>query len=452
MNLSADKDEPLVHVLVINWNGLEHVEECFHSLLASPYRNVKFVLLDNASSDGSREYVQEHFGHDPRLDIVNTGDNLGWSRGNNVGLQRAIEAGAKYVFLLNNDTSTAPEAIDAMVAAAEADASIGSLAPKILLYENPHLLNSIGLDVSLTGSSWDRGLGRLDGVRWNEIREVVGVCGAAWFIRCEVLRITGLLPTDFGIYYDDLDLCIRIWNAGYRIVTCPEAVVRHKYSATMGQGKHARHKHYLLARNRLRMIQRNYPARCAPQIASAWGNGACRTVGRALLDGKLWEARTELRALASATRYLPEMLRERRRRRDAGLSSDAFWRFVRRDVAFFPGTEFPEKGWYAPRNIGGEMLRPISVAAEYSHDGGPLRVRVANPHPKLGNVIVKVTQGYEPIASFNVTTREDRIIEPPAGPLHFAAQSIFYAEDTGELVDICGWLRVEPAASPTAAA
>lgn len=452
MNAPAEKDEPLVHVLVINWNGREHLEECFRSLLASPYRNVEFVLLDNASDDGSREFVQEQFGHDPRVKIVNTGGNLGWSRGNNVGLERALDAGAQYVFLLNNDTSTAPDAIGAMVAAAETDVTIGSLAPKILLYDNPHLLNSIGLEVSLTGSSWDRGLGRLDGERWNEVREVVGVCGAAWFIRCDVLRKTGLLPTDFGIYFDDLDLSIRIWSAGYRIVTCPDAVVRHKYSATMGQGKRARHKNYLLARNRLRMIQRNYPARYAPAAAWAWGVGAGRTVGRALLDGKPSLAGAEMRALAAAISYAPEMWRERRRRRAMGLSAYAFWRFVRRDLAFFPGTEFPEQGWYAPRTIKGDTLRPMSLRAEYRHKGGPLRIIVVNPYPNCGGVVLDAVQHGQVLAAFDVLEREERLIEAPSGPIQFAARRIFYAEETGELIDIGGWLRVEPAASATTAA
>ncbi|GAG80436.1 unnamed protein product, partial [marine sediment metagenome] len=201
-------EKPLVYVLVINWNGKEHLDECFGSLLAGSYPNARFVLIDNASTDGSAEFVQECYGHDPRVEIIATESNLGWSRGNNVGLEHAIGAGAKYVFLLNNDTVTARDAITMLVETAKAHQELGALAPKMLLYDTPDLLNSVGIDCSIIGCSWDRGLGRLDGPAWNEPQPVIGVCGGACFLCVDALRKTGLLPTDFDIYLDDLDLCL----------------------------------------------------------------------------------------------------------------------------------------------------------------------------------------------------------------------------------------------------
>ncbi|HIJ65701.1 MAG TPA: glycosyltransferase family 2 protein, partial [Candidatus Hydrogenedentes bacterium] len=224
---------PLVHCFVINWNGLEHLEACFEALLAGTYENARFVLIDNASEDGSAEFVQGTYGYDPRLDIVVNASNLGWSAGNNVGLEQALDGGADYVFLLNNDTVVAPDAIERLVEMAAARPEAGALAPKMLLYDSPDIINSVGLECSVIGSTWDLGIGRLDGPHWATPRKVIGVCGGACFLRTSALRKTGLLPTGFGIYLDDLDLCLRLWDAGYEVWNCPDAVVRHKYSATM---------------------------------------------------------------------------------------------------------------------------------------------------------------------------------------------------------------------------
>ncbi len=157
--------QPLVHVLVINWNGLEHLEACYDSLVASTYERVEFVLVDNASEDGGVEFVRDQYGGDPRVTICECGDNLGWSRGNNVGIRRALEAGADYIFLLNNDTATDSRAIERLVEAAEADPEIGALAPKMVLFDQPHILNSVGMECSIIGACWDRGLGRVDCAR-----------------------------------------------------------------------------------------------------------------------------------------------------------------------------------------------------------------------------------------------------------------------------------------------
>ena len=188
---------PLVYVLVINWNGLSHLRECFDTLLGGSYANSRFLLIDNASSDGSVEFVRSQYGHDPRVEILQCETNLGWAGGNNAGMERALAAGADYVFLLNNDTATGPDAIEKLVAMAESRREAGALAPKMLMYGCPDILNSIGLECSIIASSWDLGIGRLDGERWNEPRQVIGVCGGAAFYRADALRKVGLAAAGF---------------------------------------------------------------------------------------------------------------------------------------------------------------------------------------------------------------------------------------------------------------
>jgi GT2 family glycosyltransferase len=441
--LGGTMSKPLVHVLIINWNGLEHLEECFETLLAGSYPNVRFVLVDNASEDGSIPFVEEHFGVDDRVEILALPENLGWSGGNNEGIVRALDAGADYVFLINNDTATAPDALEKLVAAAEARPQAGAIAPKMLLYDTPSLLNSVGIGCSIIGSSWDVGVGRVDGPRWNETRQVLGVCGGAMFLRAEALRQAGLLP-DFQIYLDDLDLCMRIWNAGYEIWTCPEAVVRHKFSATMGQGKRLRQKYYLNTRNRMRIVLRNFPGSHLGRVLPAFVLGECKAVGRGCLDGDWWKLWAHAKAWASSVGYIPTAWTERRTRRLRGMAECRFWDLIRHDHLFFPGAELPENGWYAPQERQDKTFRPISSTASANVERGKLRVAHANWYPRLGVTDIEVLANGKTVAELRTSSEDETVIDVPGGTLEFRARQLFEAEDTGERVDFGGWINLTP--------
>ena len=456
-------NSPLVYVLVVNWNGVQHLDECFSSLLASTYGNVRLVLIDNGSSDGSVGFVRSKYGADPRVGFLELGENLGWSRGNNVGIREAIRQHADYVFLLNNDTATAADAIQKLVEAAEADPRVGALAPKMLMYDNPDLINSVGLECSVIASSWDLGIGRLDGPRWDEVRPVIGVCGGAGFFRVATLEQTGVLPEDFEIYLDDLDLCLRIWDAGYEIRSCPEAQVRHKFSATMGQGRQYRRKYYLNTRNRLYVILRNFPIRKAFVVGAACVIGEMRAIGRALLDGEPWRAAAHIRAWVAGAAYMPWAVRERLRRRQhppsplqrgnehppkslqRGSEACRFWHLIRTDCMFFHGTEFPSNGWYAPREIRGRMLRPMSARAAVDVAQGRLRLTHANCYPELGQTCIDVFSNGLRVTSLETLDCQECVLEVPDGKLTLQAKRIFEAEKTGEKVDLGGWIGVDRA-------
>lgn len=432
-------NKPLVHVLIINWNGIQHLPECLDTLLASTYDRLRVVLIDNASTDGSVAFARDHCGRDPRFEIIECPSNLGWAGGNNVGMQAALDAGADYVFLLNNDTATEPDCIERLVATAEENPRIGALAPKMLLYDNPALLNSVGLECSIIASSWDLGIGRLDGERWNQPRQVIGVCGGAAFFRVAALRAAGLLPDDFEIYLDDLDLCLRIWDAGFEIWNCPAARVRHKFSATMGEGARARRKYYLNTRNRFRVLARNFPASKWPFAIAAYKVGELRAVGRALLDGEPWRVGAHVRSWVDAIAYLPKAFAARRRHRPSG----RFWPLVRTNCMFFHGTELPIDGWYRERLVGDRNVRPISVSARCQSRGGRLRLTLVNCYPQLGTASVEVRLDGAPIHVVETSDHTESDLKLDPGQVEFLARHIFYAEDTGELVDLGGWLVLD---------
>jgi hypothetical protein len=435
---------PLVHVLIINWNGLEHLEACLESLLAGDYPNARFVLLDNGSTDGSVAFVRTRFGHDTRIVVCELGENLGWSRGNNEGIRRALEAGAEYVLLLNNDTWTASNAIRELIAFAEATPQAGAIAPKMVLFDQPDLINSVGIACSIIGVGWDEGLGRVDTPRWNEPRRVLGACGGASLLRCSALRKTGLLPTDFDIYLDDLDLCLRLWSAGYEVWSCPRAVVRHKFSATMGTGAQYRRKYFLNTRNRLRLILRNFPVSRTPVIALMYGLGEIRAVVRAPRDGAWWRLAVHVRSWWAGLLYAPVAMRARREQRVYGGIAMRFWPLVRRCPLFFPGIELPERGWYAPRACSGVLVRPMSRRAWLETQGGRLRLLHANCYPQLGETCIEVSASGRVLCELRTRDHAEQYVDVPPGVLEFTARRLFEAEETGERVDLGGWIAVQP--------
>ena len=441
--LRAIMMQPLVHVLVINWNGLEHLEACYDSLIAQTYENARFVLLDNGSTDDSVEFVRQRHGHDSRVRILQFQHNLGWSGANNQGMEAALEAGADYVFLLNNDTALAPDCVEKLVALGETCPELGAIAPKIRLFHEQQILNSVGLECSIIGACWDRGLGRLDGPEWDAPVPAAGVCGGAMFLRAGALEKAGTLPVDYEIYLDDLDLCLRIWDAGYEIQTCPEADVRHKFSATMGSGEKLRRKYYLNNRNRWRLILRNWPLRHWPRAAALALVGETRAIGRALLDGEAWKAWLHVRSWLDALLYCRKAFPERRRNNKRGLRRGRFWPLIRTAPLFFPGTELPERGWYSERVIEGQCVRPIAREAWLETQGGDITLTLLNPYPALGAAEVAVEQEGRILLTLEARRQTEQRLSLAPGVAVFRARHIFRAEDTGERIDLGGCLRIE---------
>ncbi len=439
---------PLVHVLVINWNGEEHLEACFDALLKQTYDNVRVILVDNASTDDSVKMVQDRFGAGPRVEILRCASNLGWSGGNNVGMSYSLALGADYIFLLNNDTATSPDAIARLVEFAEQRPRAGAVAPKMLLFDQPFLINSVGIACSIVGSAWDEGLGRADSPRWSEAKNVLGVCGGAMFLRAEALRAAGILPDDFEIYLDDLDLCLRIWDAGYECWSCPSATVRHKFSATMGEGARARRKYYLNTRNRLRLILRNFPASRLASVLAQYAVSEVRSIGRAMLNGEAWKLAAHLQSWFAAIGYLPKAMAQRRSAKNNGRTLGSFWRLVRTDIRFFPGIELPNRGWYAPRLLNGTEIRPISSRATAEVSAGELSVTHANCYPHLGATDVELQLNGRIMANLtaNGAPRTERFAVK-AGTLELVSRRLFDAETTGESFDIGGWIALHPSQS-----
>lgn len=224
--------EPLVYIVVLNWNGRELVLDCLSSIRKLRYSNVTAVVVDNGSTDGSVEAVKEGY---PDVILIENSRNLYWSGGNNEGIKFALEKQADYILLLNNDTIVDSDMIREMVDAAEQDSSIGLLAPKIYYHHDPELLWYAGGRVNLVlGRLWHIGIREKDRGQYDQVSEVDYVTGCALMIRNAVAHHIGLIDTAYTLYCEDVDYSVRARKAGYRLVMVPSAKMWHKVSASWG--------------------------------------------------------------------------------------------------------------------------------------------------------------------------------------------------------------------------
>lgn len=196
--------EPLVYVIVLNYNGRHHLEYCLPSLMATDYERCRILLVDNASTDGSVLYVRERF---PNVTVIENEENLGFAAGNNIGIRHALDHRADYIVLQNNDTKVDPRWLTYATRVAEADSRVGFVGFEMLQEyiqgEDPE-----GEQFRARMEAWDK----------LEVKPANHITGAALFVRSEVFRDVGLLDEAFTFYSEEDDLEHRARRAGYRLV------------------------------------------------------------------------------------------------------------------------------------------------------------------------------------------------------------------------------------------
>jgi len=237
----------LVSIIIVTRNHLEHLEDCLKSVMNLGYPHFEIILADNNSTDGGPEFVQEKF---PSVKVLRFDKNYGFAEGNN----RAIkQARGDYIFLLNPDTKVEPECVNKLVEVMEEDKGIGICMPKMLMFNEPSVINSTGIIANEILQGRDRGAWELDCGQYDKEEQIIGACGAAMFIRRNLFERIGYFDRLYFAYYEDLDFSIRTWSAGYEVIFVPEAIVYHKYRPFRKDILNE----YIDHRNRLRMMLKN---------------------------------------------------------------------------------------------------------------------------------------------------------------------------------------------------
>lgn len=247
-------NSPLVSVIILNWNGKEYLPACLDSLLEQSCKDFETIVVDNGSSDGSLELLQECY---PWVHVVPLSVNSGFASGNNAGF--AVSSG-KFIVTLNNDTRVEPDWLAELVAPAEARQDVGMVASRICSWDEPDMIDSLGVAVCRDGMS--RGSRRqcsfsaLSLDRWEEIL-IPSACAALY--RREMVERIGFFDDDFFAYCEDTDLGLRGRIAGWNALLARDAVVYHRYSRSGGE--FSPFKLYLVERNHYWAALKTFPLR-----------------------------------------------------------------------------------------------------------------------------------------------------------------------------------------------
>ncbi|MBI5472552.1 MAG: glycosyltransferase family 2 protein [Ignavibacteriae bacterium] len=224
--------EPLVFVILVNWNGKAVTLDCLDSLTKISYGNYRIVIVDNASTDGSSQEIRWRF---PDVVVLDQGENLRFAGGNNVGLKYALEQKSELLCLLNNDTTVEKDFLTHLVARIQADRQIGMVAPKIYYHSEPNRIWFAGGEHSMwTGTMKHTGIREIDGGQYNNCKEVDYATGCCMLTTRDVIEKVGMFDETYFMYAEDADLSMRIRRAGYTIMFEPRAKVWHKLSVASG--------------------------------------------------------------------------------------------------------------------------------------------------------------------------------------------------------------------------
>lgn len=214
--------EPLVYIIILNYNGGKEIIECLKSCQRINYPRFRILVVDNASTDYSVSQIKKQF---KEMIVIQNQANLGFAAGNNIGIRYALNQGADYILLLNNDTVVSKDFLAKMIQLAEKQTNIGIVVPKILYHQSNKLWEG-----------WEKKIDYLRGrvtvttkEKINQPKETIHATGCAMLIKRKVLEKIGLLPEDYFMYFEDIDFSLKTKKAGFKIFYQPKVVIWHRF-------------------------------------------------------------------------------------------------------------------------------------------------------------------------------------------------------------------------------
>lgn len=235
-----------VAVIILNYKLKDLTIRCIKSVLSSSYGNYLVVVVDNNSGDG----IEKEISNMPKTSFTQSGENLGYAGGNNLGIKKALQQNVDYIFVLNPDTEVEGKTIENLLKAAEENlADIAG--PKIYFKEKNKKI------IWYAGGIFDRdnvlgshkGVNEKDQRQYNQNEETDFVTGAAILIKSTVFDKIGLFDERYFLYLEDLDFCLRAKKAGLKVMYLPEAIVWHSNAQSTGLG--SKLQDYYITRNRM---------------------------------------------------------------------------------------------------------------------------------------------------------------------------------------------------------
>ncbi|MEG2289471.1 MAG: glycosyltransferase family 2 protein [Clostridium sp.] len=222
-----------VYIILLNYKGYEDTMECIKSLESITYKNYKIVIVDNNSPDDSYSKISKELKKDHIL--IKAEDNGGFAKGNNIGIKYALNNGADYILLINNDTLVEKNLIEELLKPFKREKNLGLTTGKIY-YEGKRdtLWFAGGTFNEKRFYGMHLGEGEKDIGKYDKDKEITFSTGCLMMIKREVFEEIGYLPEEYFMYYEDVDYCLKLRQAGYRLWFNPKAVIYHKVSASTG--------------------------------------------------------------------------------------------------------------------------------------------------------------------------------------------------------------------------
>lgn len=306
-------------IIIVTWNGLNHLKTFLPSVVETIYEDFEIILADNASNDGSVEWVQENY---PTVKIASFDDNYGYTGGNNRALQFAEK---EILIFLNNDVKVDPKWLNGLTKAFDSDNEIAAVQPKIRSYNEPEYFEYAGAAggyLDTLGYPFCRG--RLldtiekDEGQYDSIESIAWASGAALAIQKKVFEELEGFDEDYQFHMEEIDLCWRALNRGHKIIYTPESVVYHLGGGSLPMG--SSRKVYFNFRNSLFMLWKNLPS------SQLWYKIPIRLIldyiaaTRSLLSGRYGEFLAIIKAHLHFLKYLPSIHNKRSKRKQISTS------------------------------------------------------------------------------------------------------------------------------------
>jgi hypothetical protein len=231
-----------VFIIILNWNGWQDTVECVESCRKLAYPNFRLLVVDNGSTDGSEGILRKRL---PEIDIIQTGSNLGFAGGNNVGIKYALERGADYIWLLNNDTVVDEYALASLVGELEKNAGAGIAVSRIYFFSRPKIIwFAGGIWTPTRHLAVHRGLNEEDTGQYADIGETDFATGCSLLFKSRLISEIGHLKEDYFLYWEDVDWCLSARKRGWKILYVPESRVWHKVSASVENNSQVQNYYY----------------------------------------------------------------------------------------------------------------------------------------------------------------------------------------------------------------
>ena len=272
-----------VQIIVLNWNGWQDTLVCIASLQKLEYSSFGLMVVDNGSSDDSTAHL---LAHRPAVELIQTGSNLGFGGGCNVGIRKALERGVDFIWLINSDATADPLALSALVQVAEANDQVAAVGSVLYEAGQPDRIQLWG------GGTVKLWTGRSHHQRAPAPLDFIS--GASLLLRREALLTAGLFDEQlFFMYWEDTDLGFRLRAAGWQLAVAPASRVWHKQSASLGQRSPLLDEYF--TRSGVRFLRRHAPV---PLLSVLFLVGSL--LAKRLLMGELARARAVFNGLAGA--------------------------------------------------------------------------------------------------------------------------------------------------------